>query len=70
MNMDLRGIALLPVRVAVAGTQATLGLGHLASPNGPILREGGYANRLGSILGENGLLDQLSKLLADERGPV
>ena len=51
-------------------TQVTLALGQLASPNGPILRDGGYANRLGALFGENGLLDQLSTLLADERGPV
>jgi hypothetical protein len=68
--MDLRGLALLPVRVTVAATQATLGLGHLASANGPILREGGYASRLGMILGEGGLLEQVAKILADERGPV
>ena len=68
--MDLRGLALLPVRVTVAATRATLGLGQLASPDGPILREGGYANRLGALIGEGGLLDQVSKILADERGPV
>ncbi len=68
--MDLRGLVLLPVRVTVAATQATLGLGQLASPNGPILREGGYGTRLGQMIGEGGLLDQVGRILADERGPI
>lgn len=68
--MNLRGVVLLPVRVTVAATQATLALGHLASPNGPILREGGYATRFALIFAEGGLLDQLGKILADERGPI
>lgn len=68
--MDLRGLVLLPVRVSVAATQATLGLGQLASPNGPILREGGYATRLAQIFAEGGLLDQVGRILADDRGPI
>ncbi|KQV75142.1 hypothetical protein ASC61_09075 [Aeromicrobium sp. Root344] len=68
--MDIRGLALLPVRVTVAATQATLGLGQLASPQGPILREGGYGTRLAQIFGEGGLLEQLNRILADERGPI
>lgn len=68
--MDLRGFALLPLRVSVAATQATLGLGQLASPNGPILREGGYASRLALLFAEGGLLDQVSRILADDRGPI
>lgn len=68
--MDIRGLVLLPLRVSVAATEATLALGQLASPNGPILREGGYAKRIGLLIGEGGLLDQVAKVLADERGPV
>ena len=68
--MDIRGLALLPVRVTVAATQATLALGQLASPQGPILREGGYGTRLAQIFGEGGLLEQLNRILADERGPI
>ena len=68
--MDIKGLVLLPLRVAVAATEATLTLGQLASPSGPILREGGYAKRIGLLIGEGGLLDQLAKVLADERGPV
>lgn len=68
--MDIRGLALLPVRVTVAATQATLALGQLASPQGPILRDGGYGTRLAQIFGENGLLEQVGRILADERGPI
>lgn len=68
--MDIRGLALLPVRVTVAATQATLGLGQLASPQGPILREGGYGARLAQIFAEGGLLEQLGRILGDERGPI
>lgn len=68
--MDLRAVALLPVRVSIAATQATLALGQLASPGGPILRDGGYAARLAQIFAEDGLLDQVGRILADERGPI
>ena len=69
-DMDIKGLIFLPLRVTVAATEATLAFGQLASPNGPILREGGYAKRISLLLGEGGLLDQIAKVMADERGPV
>ncbi len=68
--MNLIGLATLPVRVTLAATRTTLVLGHLASPDGPILREGGYGSRVAALIGEDGLLEQLARLLADERGVI
>ncbi|MGZ8718522.1 MAG: hypothetical protein ACXWXY_05070, partial [Aeromicrobium sp.] len=68
--MDLKGLVFLPLRVTIAATDATLALGQLASPRGPILRDGGYAMRFSLLIGEDGLLDQFSRVLADERGLV
>ena len=68
--MDIVGTLTLPARLTVAVTRAALGLGYLASPAGPILREGGYGERLGQIAGPGGLLERLDEILADERGLV
>ncbi|MEO6470984.1 MAG: hypothetical protein ABIR57_04000, partial [Aeromicrobium sp.] len=68
--MDIKGLVFLPIRITVAATQTTLALGTLASPKGPLLREGGYAARIALLIGEDGLLEQTAKLLADDRGPL
>jgi len=65
--MGLMDVVTLPVRVTVAATQATLGIGHLASADGPLRRRGGYADRFNTLIV---LADQLNKLLADPNGPV
>ncbi|RYY43017.1 MAG: ABC transporter [Actinomycetales bacterium] len=68
--MNLVGLATLPLRVTISATRTTLALGQLAAPDGPILREGGYGTRIAVLIGEDGLLEQLAKLLADERGII
>lgn len=68
--MNLRDAALLPFRLSAAATRATLGVGQLASPNGPLLRPGGYNERLRVVLAEGGLADRLGRILDDERGPI
>jgi len=63
----------LPARLAVAFTRTTLELGRLSSPEGPVLRPGGYGERLavlrelmsperpvGRALAEGGALDRLT----------
>ena len=64
--------ATLPVRLGVAFTRTTLELGRLSSPDGPILRPGGYGERfavlreltspdrpLGKALAPGGAVDRL-----------
>ncbi len=68
--MDLRQLAVLPLRVTVAATQTTLALGYFVSPQGPLLREGGYAAQISRLLLEDGLLDRINEILDDENGPV
>lgn len=63
-------VAVLPARLAIAATRATLALGSLASPVGPIRRPGGYADLLLRVIGENGYAEQLTELLRDEEGPM
>ena len=70
VGMNLRDVALLPLRLSVAASRATLGVGQLASPQGPLLRPGGYNERLRVVLAEGGLADQLGRILDDERGPI
>ncbi|MEN8672775.1 hypothetical protein, partial [Nocardioides sp.] len=48
--------ATLPVRIAVAATRATLAVGNLAAPDGPIRRPGGYAELILEVIGERGYL--------------
>lgn len=67
--MNLRAVALLPLRVSVAATQATLGLGQLASSHGPLLRAGGPGQRVAEALAEGGLLDQLGTTVARLTAP-
>ncbi len=65
-------VATLPLRLGVAFTRTTLQLGRLTAADGPILRPGGYGERLdvlreltspdrplGQILADGGLLDRL-----------
>lgn len=66
----LRTALTLPVQVAVAATQATLQVGLLASPDGPIRRPGGYADLVQRVIGEGGYAQQLIELLTDENGPM
>ena len=65
--MGLMAILTLPIRLTVATTQAALGMGALASPDGPLRRKGGYADQLSTLLE---LADRLNKLLADPHGPI
>ncbi|GAA4128696.1 hypothetical protein GCM10022215_40440 [Nocardioides fonticola] len=66
----VRDAALLPLRLAVAGTQATLAVGRLAAPDGPIRRPGGYAEMVQRVIGEGGYVQQLADILLAEGGPV
>ena len=72
-------VATLPLRLGVAFTRTTLQLGRLTAPDGPMLRPGGYGERLdvlrelaspdrplGRILAEGGLLDRI----LGEDGPL
>ncbi|MGZ4428316.1 MAG: hypothetical protein ACXVEV_09745 [Nocardioidaceae bacterium] len=68
--MAILDLVALPVRVTVAATRATLGLGRLAAPDGPVRREGGYAERLTLIIGEGGLIERLAAVLSDPNGPM
>ena len=78
--MSLMDLVTLPLRVGVAATQVTLTLGELVAPDGPLRREGGYAERLTAVVGaldrltrDSGALDRLlreegllDRLLADD----
>lgn len=62
--------AMLPWRLAVAATRATLAVGQLSATDGPIRRPGGYADLLLQVIGERGYLAQLMELVRDDGGPV
>lgn len=62
--------AVLPVRIAVAATRATLAVGALAAPDGPIRRPGGYAELVLQVIGERGYFAQLMELVRDEGGAM
>lgn len=68
--MGVLDLVTLPVRVTVAATHATLGVGRLAAPDGPIRRRGGYAERVMLIIGEGGWVERLAVTLSDPRGPM
>ena len=72
LTQTLIATATLPVRLGVAFTRTTLELGRLSSPDGPILRPGGYGERfavlreltspdrpLGKALAKGGAVDRL-----------
>lgn len=68
--MNLGGAITYPARLGVALSRAVLGLGYLASPTGPVMRDGGYGQRLAQVAGPGGLLERVEQILADERGLV
>lgn len=68
--MNLRSLVTLPVAVAASAVDVTLALGRLASPQGPVRRPGGLGDQLTELLGENGLLEQLTRVLTDPQGPL
>ncbi len=59
--MALMDLVTMPLRVGAAATQVTLTLGELVAPEGPVRREGGYAERLMAVIGEGGPLDRLTR---------
>ncbi len=63
-------VATMPLRLARAATQATLAVGVLAAPDGPIRRPGGYAELVLRVIGEDGYAEQLVGLLSDREGPA
>jgi len=68
--MAILDILTLPVRVGVAATHVTLSLGELVAPDGPVRRQGGYAERLTLVIGEGGYVERLARTLADPAGPM
>ncbi len=70
LTETLTEAAALPLRVAVAATRATLAVGTLAAPEGPIRRPGGYADLILQVIGERGYLAQLMELVRDEGGAM
>ncbi|WP_127782878.1 ABC transporter [Rhodococcus sp. X156] len=68
--MNLLGLVTLPVRVTVAATQVTLGLGQLAAAEGPLRRKGGYADQVTAVFGAGGVAEQLARVLQDPQGPL
>ncbi|MEO9221502.1 MAG: ABC transporter, partial [Mycobacteriaceae bacterium] len=65
--MGLLDIITLPIRVTVATTEAALGMGRLAAPDGPLRRKGGYADQFTALIE---LASRLNALLADPHGPL
>ncbi|CAN5478304.1 hypothetical protein BH10ACT10_BH10ACT10_11470 [soil metagenome] len=57
--MALLDLVALPVKLAVAATNTTPALGTLVSPDGPVRRPDGTADRLMVMIGEDGALDRL-----------
>ncbi|WP_323793590.1 hypothetical protein, partial [Nocardioides sp.] len=70
LTETLTEAATLPFRIAVAATRATLAVGTLAAPDGPIRRPGGYAELVLQVIGERGYLAQLMDLVRDEAGAM
>lgn len=68
--MGVFDVLTLPARLAVSATEATLALGQLVAAEGPIRRKGGYAERVMLIIGEDGLVERLSAVLSDPKGPM
>lgn len=70
LTETLTEAATLPLRIAVAATRATLAVGTLAAPDGPIRRPGGYAELILQVIGERGYLAQLMDLVREESGAM
>lgn len=68
--MALKDLVTLPLRVGVAATQVTLALGELVAPDGPVRRDGGYAERLMAVIGEGGYVERVARTLTDPSGPM
>lgn len=60
----------LPARLTVAAAETTLALGQLVSPEGPVRRPSGYADRVMLLIGEGGLVERLAQALSDPHGPM
>lgn len=60
----------LPAKLTVAAAETTLALGQLVSPEGPVRRPGGYAERVMLLIGEGGLVERLAAALSDPNGPM
>lgn len=69
-HMALMDLVTMPLRVGAAATQVTLTLGELVAPEGPVRREGGYAERLMAVIGEGGHVERVARVLSDPRGPM
>lgn len=57
--MALIDLVTMPVRLGVAATRVTFALAELVAPEGPVLRPGGIAERLGAAFAEDGTLERL-----------
>jgi hypothetical protein len=68
--MPLLDLVTLPARLTLAAAHTTLALGELVSPQGPIRRSNGYADRVMLLIGEGGLIERLSTALAEPTGPM
>lgn len=68
--MPLLDLVTLPARLTVAAVDTTLALGQLVSPEGPIRRRNGYAERTMLVIGEGGLVERIARVLADPDGPM
>jgi hypothetical protein len=68
--MAILDLVTLPVRLTVAAANTTLALGRLVSPDGPVRRPDGYADRVMLLLGENGTVERVDRALSDPRGPM
>lgn len=68
--MALMDLVTLPLRLGVAATQVTLTLGELVAPDGPVRRDGGYAERLRAVIGEGGHVERVARVLTDPAGPL
>jgi hypothetical protein len=61
-------VVTLPARLTVAAAQTTLALGELVSPEGPIRRPDGYADRAMLVIGPGGWVERLAAALTDPNG--
>jgi hypothetical protein len=68
--MAILDLVTLPAKLAVAAVDATLALGQLSSPDGPIRRPDGYADRVMLLIGRGGLVERVAATLSDPHGPV
>lgn len=69
-RVNLGSILTAPVRLTAAVVDVTTAVGRLAAPTGPIRRPGGLGDQLETLLGEGGLLTQLTRVLTDPAGPL